>query len=124
MAIALDRTREKLYGERGLPHIKPEWFNPSHLEALMKDAGFQGVKVAQAEANLTSESLDAWINMAWSWMGMPQRGWTLRQESEWGANTDLFKQECLKCGFEETSDGGMTVKLLANIVIGWKGKTE
>lgn len=121
---ALDRTREKLYGETGLPHIKPEWFNPSHVEALMKEAGFERVEVVQAESGLASKSLDTWISMAWSWMGMPRGGWTPRQESEWEANSNLFKQECLKSGFEETRDGGMSVKLLANIVIGWKGKSE
>ncbi|KAI1778802.1 S-adenosyl-L-methionine-dependent methyltransferase [Hypoxylon cercidicola] len=117
---ALDKTREKLYGEHGMSHIQPEWSHPAHLEELLKAAGFSRVESRQVDSALEHESLASWIEIAWSWMGMPRGGWTEREERKWDHDTELFKQECLREGFEVIGDGSVRVKMVANVVVAWK----
>ncbi|KAI6086523.1 S-adenosyl-L-methionine-dependent methyltransferase [Hypoxylon rubiginosum] len=119
---ALDRTREKLYGEHGMAHIRPEWSSPAHLEDLLKAAGFGRVESRQADSVLEYGNLEGWIEIAWSWMGMPRGGWTEREEREWDRDMEVFKQECLREGFEVMEDGRLRVKMVANVVVAWKDK--
>ncbi|OTB04079.1 hypothetical protein M426DRAFT_166826 [Hypoxylon sp. CI-4A] len=120
-AKALDRTRETLYSEHGVSHIHPKWTNATYLEELLKTAGFSNVHSSQVNSTLEYDTMEKWIEIAWSWMGMPRGGWTEREEREWGHDTDLFKQECLREGFKIIQDGRMRVKMVANVVVAWKG---
>jgi ubiquinone/menaquinone biosynthesis C-methylase UbiE len=120
-AQALDRTRETLYGEH-TPHVKPEWFEPSHLENLLKDAGFSRVERVAIKSTMTHESMDVWTQMAWSWMGMPSGGWTEESEREWDNHRRIYGEECLKSGFEVDENGRVRVDLVATVVTAWKAE--
>jgi MFS family permease/ubiquinone/menaquinone biosynthesis C-methylase UbiE len=118
-AKALDRTRKRLYGEHG-SHIKPEWFESSHLEKLLRDAGFPEITAVAVESGMVHDSMDAWTQMAWSWMGMPHGGWAEKDESEWDMNRGMYGEECLKEGFKVDEDGRVRVNMVANVVIARK----
>ncbi|KAF2728905.1 S-adenosyl-L-methionine-dependent methyltransferase [Polyplosphaeria fusca] len=120
-AKALDRTRARLYGEDH-PHIKPEWYEASHVEKLLKDAGFAKITASKVESGMEHESMDAWTQLAWSWMGQPQGGWTEQNERDWDAHRSLYADECLKEGFQVGEDGHVRVHMVANVVVAWKGE--
>jgi hypothetical protein len=73
-AEALDHTRARLYRE-DRPHIKPERYEVSHVEKLIKNAVFTKVTALKVESGMEHESMDAWTQLAWSWMGQPQGSW-------------------------------------------------
>lgn len=118
---ALDRTREALYGDR-TPHGDAESFKPEWLRGALEGAGLGRVQLTQVDTEMEHESLAAWSNMAWSFMGMPPGGWTEKEERDWDTNTGLFGDECVKDGFEVLENGRARVKMVANVAIAWKDK--
>ncbi|KAH8726578.1 S-adenosyl-L-methionine-dependent methyltransferase [Phaeosphaeriaceae sp. PMI808] len=122
-AKALDLTREKLHGEHNRPHIKPEWFDSSHLKSLLKNAGFSRVEVVQANSAMMHESMDAWTQMAWSWMGMPQGGWTEKGKRDWDKNRQICGEECLRNGFKVDKDGRVRVNMIAKAKLACRGRS-
>ncbi|KAF2681270.1 S-adenosyl-L-methionine-dependent methyltransferase [Lentithecium fluviatile CBS 122367] len=107
-AKALDRTRERLYGEHVMSHIKPEWFESSYLENLLRDAVFVRVTAFQVDSEM-------------SWMGMPPGGWTEKDEAEWDRNREIYGAKCVREGFKVDEDGRVRASMVANVVMAWKG---
>jgi hypothetical protein len=66
--------------------------------------------------------MDAWTQMAWSWMGMPSGGWTEESEREWDNHRRIYGEECLKSGFEVDENGRVRVDLVATVVTAWKAE--
>lgn len=56
---ALNGTRDQLYGEHGVSHIKLEWLHHSHLEELLKGMGFRQVEAMQVESGM--ENMKIWM---------------------------------------------------------------
>lgn len=106
----------------GMPYpqsIERAWFNASHLQELLQDAGFiaANVRFESTEAVLNIGDVKHWAEIAWSYLGPPAGGWTIQDEEQWDRIIQSFKQVLEDRGRLEHRNGKAAVRMPADIVI-------